>query len=439
MTHSVIKTSEAIGHRMERCGVAILISVMLAWFACPGVSPGAQDEVLLGINYPLTGPYSVEGIDQIRAARMAVDEINSHGGILGRRVKLVMRDSYSDVVTSRVNVDELIAQGCRMIFGGSSSDVAMAVAEVCQRRNVLFFGTLTYATQTTLENGHRLAFRECNDSWMSAKVMEKWLNERYRGKKYFYITADYSWGWTTEQSVREVTGTQSRKDHPAVLMPLGATDFGQALVKVQELRPDVLVLCLFGKDMAYALQQTTAMGIKAYSRIVVPNITLGMAERAGPDVMEGVVGTLPWTWKVPSVFNYPRGRAFVDAFALRFRRYPSTSGASAYTIVYEYKAAVERAKSFDPDKLVPVLEGHDYTLLKDRQTWRELDHQSVQTVYLVQGNDRRTIMSDPFRLDYFSILESRSGGDIARSPEEWTRMRGEAGLPPHLEPLEAAQ
>ncbi|MGE4296731.1 MAG: substrate-binding protein [Desulfovibrionaceae bacterium] len=420
---------------LRRVAASLAVAGLLLMAPC--VALGAQQgAVLLGMNYPLTGPYSVEGLDQIRAARMAVDEINALGGIMGRRVRLVVRDSFSDVVTSRMNVEDLIDQGCRMIFGGSSSDVAIAVSEICQRRKVLFFGTLTYATQTTLENGHRYTFRECNDSWMSAKVMAEWLNVRYKGKKFFYITADYSWGWATEQSLRVVTGTQDRSVYPGLLTPLGATDFRPALAVVKEHRPDVLVLCLFGKDMAYALQQATAMGLKRYSRIVVPNITLGMAERAGLDAMEGVVGTVPWTWKVPYVYDYPRGRAFVEAFAQRFRRYPSTSGASAYTIVYEFKAAVERAGSFAPADLVRALEGHDYMLLKDRQTWRALDHQSVQTVYLVQGADKLTVLSTPLRLDYFSIIGRKSGEDIVRTPEEWRQLRREAGLPPNLEDVE---
>lgn len=389
--------------------------------------------VKLGVNYPLTGPYSIEGLDQIRAAQLAVDEVNSQGGILGRRVELVRRDSGSDTLRTELNVHELIDEGCSMIFGGSSSAVAITTSRICQAHNIPFFGTLTYSTATTMEDGHRVSFRECSDSYMSAQVLGPWLKKHYPGKRYFFITADYTWGWTTERSVRLATGAVDRKKHPGLLFPLGATDFSQGLLKAAKEPPHVLVLVLFGKDMAYALRQASEMGLKDYCQIVVPNVTLGMAERAGSNAMEGVVGTLPWTWKIPELYDFQGGKRFVREFSRRYNRYPSTSGASAYTIVYEYKSAVERAQSFRTEDVVKALEGHTYQHLKGPQTWRALDHQSVQNVYLVRGNKPQKVLADPLRLDYFTILGDMAGKNAALTPEQWKNKRRAAGLPPFLE------
>lgn len=418
---------------MGKFALAALVGLLL--LAEAGTALASQDQVLLGINYPLTGPYSVEGLDQIRASQLAVDEINAHGGILGRRIRLVARDSASDVLRTRMNVNELIDMRCVMIFGGSSSAVAITAADICQERNVPFFGTLTYSTANTMENAHRVSFRECNNSWMSANVMADWLNERFSGSTYYYITADYTWGWTTEQSLRQVTGTLDRCRHPVALTPLGTTDFRRELALAQAYDPQVLVLVLFGKDLAYALRQADEMGIKERCQVVVPNLTLGMAERAGAEAMEDVVGTVPWTWRIPYLYNFARGIEFIEAFVDRYRRYPSSSGASAYTIVYEYAAAVERAGSFDTDAVILALEGHSYQLLKDEQTWRALDHQSVQTVYMVRGNSRDRVLTDPLRQDYFTIISAMPGRDTVLSEDQWRAMRIAAGLPPELEEL----
>ena len=412
---------------------ARLLAVVLCLMALCLV--GAQPSVILGINYPLTGPYSVEGLDQIRAARMAVDEINRQDGILGRRAVLLTKDSASDVLRTRLNVKQLIEEGSSMLFGGSSSAVAIASSDICQKYQVPFFGTLTYSTATTLESGHRVAFRECNDSWMSAMVLSPWLNKHFAGGRYFYITADYTWGWTTEDSMRRVTSTSDASAHPRVLTPLGATDFSAPLASAKIHAPDVLVLVLFGKDMAYALRQANDMGLHDQCQIVVPNLTLGMAERAGAGAMEGVVGTLPWNWKIPYHYGYERGVRFVESFVQRYRRYPSTSGASAYTIVNEYKAAVERAGTLRSPAVIQALEGHTYQSLKDPQTWRALDHQSVQTVYMVRGNRPEKVLSDPLRQDFLDIVTSRPGAETVLPEEEWMRRRARAGLPPQLEPL----
>ena len=160
-----------------------------------------------------------------------------------------------------------------------------------------------------------------------------------------------------------------------------------------------------------------------------------MAEDAGPKVMEGVIGSVHWTWKVPYIYDYPRGRRFVEDFADRYNRYPSISAASAYTILWEYKAAVERVGTFNAPDVIRTLEGHAYTLLKDRQYWRSFDHQSVQTVYAVRCNPQAVVLRDKFKLDYFEIIGSLPGDVAARSREEWEAVRRAAGKPVHLELL----
>jgi len=412
-------------------------TVLILFSLIPAVA--VADVVKIGLNYPKTGPYSVQGLDQWRATELAVNEINAAGGVLGKKIEVVWRDSMSKADVTTNNVSELIdKEGVKMVFGGSASSVAVAASKVCQEKGVLFFGTLTYSTATTGEEGHRHCFRECYNAWMGAKAIASYLKENFSGKKYFYITADYTWGWTTEASVRRFSNTEDKSQHKGMLTPFPEAsegDFKKALSFAKMLKPDVLVLVLFGKDMSTAIRLGTAMGLKKDMQIVVPNLTLGMAEGGGPKVMEGVIGALPWTWKVPYKYDYPRGKEFVETFSAKYDRYPSTSGASAYTILYEYKAAVERAGTFDAPAVIKALEGHEYTLLKDKQVWRDFDHQSVQTVYEVKCNPQATVLKDKYKLDYFEILSSLPGTEAVQTREEWNALRTAAGKPTHLEKL----
>jgi len=415
----------------------LLITGTLLFFLLSVASAGAG-VVKVGLNYPKTGPYSVQGLDQWRAAELAVGEINAAGGILGDKVELIWRDSKSKKTIAPANVTELIDEGAKMVFGGSASSVAVAAGKVCQQKGIPFFGTLTYSTATTGKEGRRHTFRECYNAWMGAKAIASFLKDNYSGKKYFFITADYTWGWTTEASVRKFSATEDKSKHKGVMTPFpGAkdADFKKALSFAKMVKPDVLVLVLFGKDMSTAVRHATAMGMKKNMQIVVPNITLGMAEGGSPKVMEGVIGALPWTWQVPYKYNYPRGKAFVEAFAAKYGRYPSTSGASAYTILHEYKSAVERAGTFDTPAVIQALEGHEYTLLKDKQMWRDFDHQSVQTVYAVKCNPQGVVLKDKYKLDYFEILSALPGEDAVRTRTEWDAVRAAAGKPTHLEKL----
>ncbi len=168
-------------------------------------------------------------------------------------------------------------------------------------------------------------------------------------------------------------------------------------------------------------------------QIVVPNLTLSMVEQAGPAVMAGVMGAVPWAWNVPQQFGYARGEAFVSDFAARYETYPSSSAASAYSIVYQWADAVTRTGSLDSEALIRALEGHSYELLKDTQTWRAFDHQNLQTVYAVRIKPRAEVMADLLRQDYFEILGSLPGEQAAQTLEQWQEVRRAAGQPLRLQ------
>ena len=324
-----------------------------------------------------------------------------------------------------------------MIFGGSSSAVAIETGQVAFQKNKLFFGTLTYSTETTGEYGHAHIFRESYDSYFAANALAEYLKKNFAGKKFFYITANYTWGWTTESVLRAVTATRSINDHPEVLTKLGTDDFTEALTMAKNSGAQVLVLSLFGRDMEVAVKQAYKMGLKKTMQIIVPSLNDDMAMGAGPEAMEGIVGTTPWIWNVPFAYNYTKGMAFIKKFESRYNRYPTTSGASAYVILHEYKNAVERAKTFDTSAVVKALEGHQYVGLKDQQYWRKWDHQSVQTVYAVKCRPAADVIRSKYKQDYFEVINVMKGDDAAVDFKEWSEIRHAVGMPAKLEEYQA--
>ena len=116
--------------------LTLLVSVTFLFGLLP-VPFANADTVKIGLNYPKTGPYSVQGLDQWRAAELAVAEINAAGGILGKNVEIAWRDSQSKADLSTANVTELIDnEGVKMVLGGSSSGVAVATGKVCQAKGM---------------------------------------------------------------------------------------------------------------------------------------------------------------------------------------------------------------------------------------------------------------------------------------------------------------
>ena len=422
--------------RMMRCFVFLLTCTLFS----AAIQCAAADVVKIGLNYPESGPYAKQGLDQRRAADIAAEEINAAGGILGRKVQLLYRDTKSNAKVAKGNAIELFdTEGVPMIFGGSSSAVAIATGEVALQKNRLFFATLSYSTETTGEYGHRHIFRECYDAYAAGKVLSAYLKKHFSGQKYFYITANYTWGWTTESVLRGFTNTKDVAVHPEVLTELGAKDFKEALKEARESKATVLVLSLFGRDMEIAVRQADEMGLKNRMQIIVPSLNDDMAQGAGATAMEGVIGTLPWMWSVPFTYSYPQGMAFVKKFEERHQRYPTTSGASAYVILHQYKEAVERAGTFEAKAVIATLEGHTYTGLKNPQQWRAWDHQSTQTVYAVKCKPAHEVNKSRYQQDIFSIINLMKGEEAAVDKQEWSEIREMVGMKTALDEFRSAR
>ncbi|ERP95488.1 branched-chain amino acid ABC transporter substrate-binding protein [Marinobacter sp. ES-1] len=401
-----------------------------------GSATVSAESLKIGLNYPETGRYKNQGLQQRLAAYLAVEEINQAGGVLGQPLELVIRNTRGEPEKGARNTAEMIDQeGVQMVFGGVSSAVAIASGKAARDRNRIYFGTLTYSNATTGSEGHRFMFREPYNAWMTAKALGDYLNQNHANDDYFYITSDYTWGWSVEESVRQFSNTQDTERHPGVKTPFPRaliTDFRKALEQAAESDAKVLMMVLFGDDMVRALQVAYEMGLTKRMQVVVPNLTLGMARQVGPAMMEGVIGGAPWAWTLPYENNYPRGKEFVEAFSARYEMRPSSSAASAYSIVYQYKEAVERAGTTNTADVIRALEGHRYSFLKDEQYWREFDHQNVQSVYVVKVKPRDQVMADEFASDYFEIIGSMAGEQAAQTQEEWEERRREAGKPVRL-------
>ncbi len=415
------------------CSTAVFM-VMAFCFLGPQPALPADDTVSIGLLAPELGPYGKEGIDQRRAAEMAVEEINGAGGILGKKINLIERDTKSNPRIAKENAIELFDKNdVQMIFGGVASPVAVTLGRLARSKEKIYFATLAYSTDLTVEEGHKFIFRECSDSRMSAGVLSGYLKKNFSGKKYFYVTTDDNWGFTTEEAFRKSTGTTDRDVHRGFLAKLWADDFKGILSLAQESNVDVLVLVLFGRDLEIAVTQAYEMGLKKKMQIVVPNMTDDMAMGAGPEAMEGILSTTPWYWKLPFEQNYSQGIAFVKKFEEKYKRYPTTSGASAYVILYQYKEAVEKAKTFETAEVIKALEDHKYTGVKDEQQWRALDHQSLQSIFAVRCKKAEEVKKDKYQMDYFEVINKMNSQEAAMTAEEWGNARAMVKASPALE------
>lgn len=388
----------------------------------------AAEPLRLGLNYPSTGNYKSEGLELRRGALLAIDQINSQGGVLGRPLQLISLNSAARAEKATDNVERFAAQNVHMIFGGANSEEALAAGQRAREMGLLYFPTLAYANEITGHDGHRHLFRESNSAWMSAKVLGQYLSWHMPNRRYHYISLDDAWGASMEQALREATKSRDRARHGySKIAAHGArrSDYLAALKKAAASEADMLVIVLLGQDLVQTMRLANDMGLGKRMQIIVPNLTQSIVEQAGPLVMEHVIGTEAWNWQVPKLEKSVEGQAFVDEFIRQHQAYPGSTAATAYGIVRQWAAAVQRAGSADSEAVIAALENHHYRLLKDEQYWRDFDHQNVQTIYAVRVKNRSEIMQDRFKQDYFTIIHRMAGEEAAPGLDDWQQERGD--------------
>ncbi len=220
-------------------------------------SAQASETIRLGLNYPSTGNYKSEGLELRRGALLAVEEVNRRGGVLGQPLELISRNSAAREEKALANIDRFATQGVRMIFGGATSEEAIAAGKRARQLGLLYFPTLGYANEITGREGHRHLFRETNSAWMSARVLGEYLSWHLPNRRYYYISLDDAWGHSMEQALREATKSRDRARHGYTRIPAhGARhdDYLAALKKAEASNADVLVVVLLGQDLVQTMR-----------------------------------------------------------------------------------------------------------------------------------------------------------------------------------------
>ncbi len=399
--------------------------MLLVLIGGPSEVDARVDEVMVGLNLPLSGPYQRQGEDQQRAYLLAIEQINARGGVLGHRIVYRIKDTKTNPRVALHNTIELIRDyDAALITGGSSSAVAMAQSDVCQQYGVIYMAALTHSNAITghlvtpggyvTQKAHRHTFRWFCNAWMTSKTLVPYLVKEFgKAKQYYYITADYNWGHSLEKSLQWDAELAGCDTIGSVRTPLGKKNFKKELLAAQKAKPDILVLVLFGQDMTIALKQAYALGLKKTMRIVVPLIELNMAAGVGRDALQDVIATTNWYWRLAERYN--GSKHFVDSYRGKYAKVPGSAAASAWVAIHEWAAAAAIAGSFESAEIIKALEGREFTLLKDREQWRAWDHQAVSSVYVVKG---KSPLESNGLWDILQIVDERKGVEVMRTVEE---------------------
>ncbi|SFE90605.1 substrate-binding protein [Roseivivax sediminis] len=396
------------------------------------------DTVTLGFNVPQTGPYADEGADELRAFELAVEHLNGGGdggmmqtfseqnldgsGILGKKVEYVTGDTQTKSDAARASARSMIEKdGAVMISGGSSSGVAIAVQGLCQEAGVIFMSGLTHSNDTTGKDKKANGFRHFFNAYMSAAALGPVLEGLYgTDRKAYHLTADYTWGWSQQESIQSATEALGWETVENVLTPLAQTDFSSYIAPVLQSGADVLVLNHYGGNMVNSLTNAVQFGLREAQangkdfQIVVPLYSELMARGAGENIA-GIPGSQNWDWKIENQLGerYKGTNAFVQSFGKKYGFPPSQAAHTCYAQTLLYADAVTRAGSFNPCAIAEALEDFEFDGLGNGPTlYRAADHQCFKDVVVVRGKENP---EDEF--DLVEIVEATPVEQVTYEPD----------------------
>ena len=228
----------------------------------------ADDPIKIGLDNPLTGTFAALGKNELIGCQLAVEQINAKGGILGRKVDLLVEDSTSGDASTAVQKATKLVERDKVDFliGNINSALAQAIANYTFEKKVFHIVPGGHIDSVTGTQCHWNVFRVCNTTRMETNSVSKLLLSSY-GKKWYFITTDYAFGHGLqagfEASLKEAGGTELGND----FTPLGTTDFSANLIKAQSTNPDAIVLLLAGDDMINCLKQAVQFGLDKKTHI----------------------------------------------------------------------------------------------------------------------------------------------------------------------------
>jgi branched-chain amino acid transport system substrate-binding protein len=379
----------------------------------------SDDEVRLGVISPASGNYADAGAAERRGITMAVEEINEQGGVLGKKVRMIVEDTETDPAVGARKAKKLIERDqVHFMIGEVSSAVAIAVSEVAQRANIIYFNSNTNSDECTGKHAHRTNFRVGPSNHMVVFAIGPWAIENI-GKKWYFMTHDYTWGRSGTEANRLILQKYGGTELGEALVPLGTRDFSSYLIKIRNLpqKPDMIMCTVGGVDVSAMLEQVHEFGM-------AKDYNFGFTLRDYTDVFavgaEKNIGMFACEWY--HKLDVPGVKEFVERYKKRFPDCPVTvpenSCYNGYIGTRELLRAAQRAGTLETTPIVKALEGYTFSdnMKYDPTYIREWDHQFIQDVFIARAKTPEQLKEDP--TDFYEIVGYRKGQDICRTREE---------------------
>ena len=323
--------------------VAVLIFLFLS-----GVS-FAGGVIKIGFFAPLTGFAAADGASAKHGAMLAVEKINSNGGILGKKIKLIV---YDDAVSSQqaVAIARKLIQEDRVVgvVSGSYSTPTRAAAPIYQRFRIPL--VVAYATHPDITKAGDYIFRVGFLASVEGRTGGYVATRMLHAKRIAVLTMDNDFGKALSKGFINEAKKEGSKIVANLSFALGEKDMTPFLTKIKALNPDLIYCTGYYSEGALTVKQAKALGIKAQ--------LLGQEGFDSPMFLKiagkAANGTIITT-DLNRDSKRPIVKWFISTYRKQFKMEPDMVGASSFDAVYVLAEAIKEAGSTNPAKIRDAL------------------------------------------------------------------------------------
>lgn len=335
---------------------ALLLSMLTvcsaALSAMPVNSTGlavTDDTVTVGILHSVTGTMAISETGSVQAEKLAIKQINAMGGVLGRKIEYIQEDGASDWPTFAEKAKKLLVNDkVAAVFGCWTSASRKAVLPVFEQYN----GMLYYPTfYEGLEQSPNVIYTG-QEATQQILAGIDWVTKTKGAKTFYLLGSDYIWPRTSNKIARKHIEKLGLRVVGEEYYPLGHTQFNSVINKIKLRKPDVIYSIVVGGSNVAFYKQLKAAGIdmtREKPLLLTISVTEDEILGIGGENIEGAYAAMKYFQSLDN----PNNKAFVAAFQQEYGADMVIGDVSqaAYLGPWLWKAAVEKAGSFDIDKV----------------------------------------------------------------------------------------
>lgn len=330
---------------------ALAATMLTACGSGGGSSSGDGDTVKVGLLHSLTGSMAISEKSVRDAEVLAIKEINAAGGVNGKQIEYVEEDGASEPSTFATKAEKLIdSEGVSTIFGCWTSSSRKAVKSIVEEYGSLLWYPVQYEG---MESSSNIVYTGAAPNQQIVPAIDYLLDQGY--KKFFLLGSDYVFPRTANMIINAQLEAKGAKAVGEEYADMDQTDFAAIISKIEAAKPDVIINTLNGTGNVSFFKQ---MSEKNHTSKDYMTMSFSIAEEEvatiGADILKGHMVS----WNYYQTTDTEKNKEFVKAYkdAYGENRVTSDPAEAAYDAVYLWKAACEKADSFEPEDVIKAVE-----------------------------------------------------------------------------------